>query len=61
MTTKTPTPNKGGRPPVPPDQKLIVGGLRLTREQWDQFTALGGVEWLREAIKRATARRSTKD
>lgn len=49
--------NKGGRPALPPEQKLIVGGVRLTREQWDQYTALGGAEWLREAIKRAYARK----
>ena len=57
MTQPAPTPNKGGRPAIPDDQKLVVGGVRLTREQWDQYKALGGADWLRETIKRAWARR----
>jgi hypothetical protein len=52
--------NKGGRPPIPEDEKLIVSGLRLTRAQWEDFYALGGTTWLRQAIRRAKARKKSK-
>jgi len=57
-TQKQPSPRgKMGRPSIPEEDRLIHGAIRLTRKQWEQYRALGGVEWLREAIKRATARR----
>jgi hypothetical protein len=42
-----------GRPVVPPEDRLEVGTVRLTREQWAKFAHLGGAEWLRKAIQRA--------
>jgi hypothetical protein len=42
-----------GRPVVAPEDRLEVGTVRLTREQWSKLAKLGGAEWLRKAIQRA--------
>jgi hypothetical protein len=48
------TPNKGGRPPKPEDERLTANVmLRLTTAMHAKLLRLGGVEWLRERIKRA--------
>ena len=53
-------PKKLGRPFLPPDEKQVIGTIRLNDHLWAQFRALGGVVWLRDAIKRATARRAAQ-
>jgi hypothetical protein len=52
MTTDKPA-RRPGRQPVPPEQKAIVGSVRMTAAQWEKFAALGGAAWLREKIDRA--------
>jgi hypothetical protein len=42
-----------GRPELAPEDRLEVGTVRLSREQWAKFAQLGGAEWLRKAINRA--------
>jgi hypothetical protein len=42
-----------GRQALPPEQKTLVGSVRLTAAQWAKFAALGGAAWLREKIDRA--------
>ena len=42
-----------GRKPLPPEEQSIVGSVRLTAAQWERFKALGGVAWLRAALKKA--------
>ena len=42
-----------GRPPVAPEQRLVVRSLRLTSAQWEKLARLGGVLWLRERIEKA--------
>lgn len=44
--------NKGGRPPLPPDERLVQRSIRLPRPLWDKIDA-HGLEWLRAVIKRA--------
>jgi hypothetical protein len=55
MTTdKRPPNDRGqGRKPLPPDQKAVVGAVRLTPGQWEKFRALGGAAWLRDRIEKA--------
>lgn len=45
--------NLGGRPPKPPDERLVQRSIRLTPAQWAKFDAAGGIEWLRSLIQRA--------
>lgn len=46
--------NQGGRPPKPEEERLSATVLiRLTQEMRDKLTRLGGVEWIRERIRRA--------
>lgn len=42
-----------GRKPLPAEERAVVGSVRLTAAEWARFHALGGVAWLRRAIKRA--------
>ena len=42
-----------GRQPIPPEQRTVVGSVRLTAAQWQKFASLGGAAWLRERIDRA--------
>ena len=45
--------NKGGRPPKPADERLgVVVTLRLTEVLHAKLLRLGGVDWLRERIRR---------
>lgn len=47
-------PKSKGRPPKPDDVRLAhVVTLRLTNELHAKLLRLGGVDWLRERIKRA--------
>lgn len=39
-----------GRKPLPPEDRTVVGSIRLTRAQWQKFAQLGGIAWLREKI-----------
>jgi hypothetical protein len=45
-------PRPRGRPPTPPEERLIVRSIRLTAAQWAKLDKLGMV-WLRKAINRA--------
>jgi hypothetical protein len=48
------TKNRGGRPPKPEAERLgVVVTLRLTEAMHAKLLRLGGVEWLRERVKRA--------
>lgn len=48
------TKSRGGRPPVPEDERLSVPVVvRLTTALRDKLTQLGGPAWLREQIKKA--------
>jgi hypothetical protein len=44
--------NPGGRPPVPPEQRLVQRSIRLTPAQWAKIDAQG-LAWLRALIDRA--------
>jgi uncharacterized protein (DUF4415 family) len=44
---------KRGRPAVAPEDRAVVGAIRLTVDQWSKFHALGGAVWLRERIAKA--------
>jgi hypothetical protein len=48
-TTKRPP----GRPPLPPEQRLTGGQIRLTPAQWAKLASLGGVDWIRKKIEDA--------
>ncbi len=41
-----------GRPPLPADEKAIVGSIRLTAARWAKLRRLG-MDWLAKAIDRA--------
>ena len=43
---------KMGRPPKPPDQKLIQKSIRLPPDLWAKIDR-NGLDWLRALIKRA--------
>jgi hypothetical protein len=42
-----------GRPPIPQEQLMLLGSIRLTQVQWDRLALLGGVEWLRRTLDAA--------
>lgn len=48
-----PAPIARGRKPMAPEDRGVVGSLRLTPAEWDRFRELGGVVWLRERIAKA--------
>ena len=43
---------KRGRPPTPPEDKLILRSIRLTAAQWEKIDK-HGADWLRKLIERA--------
>jgi hypothetical protein len=46
-------PKRGrGRPPTPPQEKLVQRSIRLTPSQWAKVDA-NGINWLRALIQRA--------
>lgn len=46
--------SKGGRPPKPEaERQPVVVSFRVTRDLAAKLQRLGGVEWLRDRIKRA--------
>jgi hypothetical protein len=49
---KTAAPRRG-RPPLAPDQRTVVGAVRLTPGEWEKFHALGGATWLRGKLAKA--------
>ena len=53
--TRPPNDRGQGRKPLPPEEVSTVGPIRLTAAEWAKFRALGGIKWLRGAIKRARA------
>ena len=54
--TRPPSDRGQGRKPLPPAQRLIVKSIRLTADDWAKLARLGGVEWLREKIRKAKER-----
>jgi len=44
--------NPGGRPPVPPELRLVQRSIRLTPAQWAKIDA-HGLAWLRALIDRS--------
>jgi hypothetical protein len=44
--------NKGGRPPIHEDQRLVQRSIRLPPDLWAKIDA-HGLEWLRAVIRRA--------
>jgi hypothetical protein len=36
-----------GRKPIPEEERLVLGSIRLSEQQWKLFRALGGAKWLR--------------
>jgi hypothetical protein len=45
-------PKATGRPPLPEDEKALVGSIRLTAARWAKLRRLG-MAWLGKAIDRA--------
>lgn len=43
---------KGGRQPLPPEEKAVPGSIRLTPARWLKLRQLGSA-WLNKAIDRA--------
>jgi hypothetical protein len=41
-----------GRPPTPPDERLVQRSIRMTAAQWEKID-LGGIQWLRSLVDRA--------
>ncbi|WP_321940000.1 hypothetical protein [Paraburkholderia sp. J8-2] len=62
-TTKTTEQEKPavriGRPPIPEEERLIHGSIRLTAAQWEKLGTLGAA-WLRKSIDDAKTPRKTK-
>jgi len=48
----TDEPRPLGRPPLPAEEKAIVGSIRLTAARWAKLRRLG-MDWLAKAIDRA--------
>lgn len=42
--------NLGGRPPLPPGEKLIRKSIHLTASQWERV-ALYGAAWVRDLVE----------
>lgn len=42
-----------GRKPLPEDQRAVVRSVRLIPAEWEKLAALGGLAWLRAALKKA--------
>lgn len=60
-TKKTPRPpndrGQGRKPTLQPDQRAVVGSIRLTAEEWAKLRALG-VPWLRARLRTAKVQTS---
>jgi|DEB19_MinimDraft_2_1074335.scaffolds.fasta_scaffold55726_2 hypothetical protein len=41
-----------GRPPKAEGDVFVQGSLRLNAAQWDEFSKVGGVDWLRGVLDR---------
>ena len=48
-------PRPRGRPPIAGETQTARVSLRLTQAQREKLDALGGPEWIRDAIERAKA------
>lgn len=48
----TASPNRGGRKPVPDDERLRPRSIRMTDDDWLFLTQLGGATWMRGALAR---------
>lgn len=47
------TTNKGGRPRLIPGEETKIASVRLPVSLMEKFKALGGIKWMREAIRNA--------
>lgn len=54
MTTKKAEPKRRrGRQPIAPEERTVVGSIRLKPAHWDKLERLGGITWLRDRLARA--------
>lgn len=65
-TTTPPTPPEqnargAGRKPLPKAQKRHIRSIRMTDAEWVDFNALGGREWLSDAIAYAKSIAAKKE
>jgi len=37
--------------PIPEEERLVLGSIRLSPQQWELFRAIGGAAWLRENLQ----------
>lgn len=51
---------KRGRPTLPVEERMVVVSLRMTPAMRDDFRRLGGAEWLRSIIRKATSPKKAK-
>jgi hypothetical protein len=42
-----------GRKPIPEEERLVLGSIRLSPAQWRLFRGLGGAKWLRAQMDAA--------
>ena len=53
VTTKTPAKKRPGRPAIDPGNDTQTVAIRMTAEQREKLTKLGGPPWVRERIDKA--------
>jgi hypothetical protein len=46
-----------GRKPIPEEERLVLGSIRLSEQQWKLFRAIGGASWLRDNLNQIRAAR----
>jgi aspartate/methionine/tyrosine aminotransferase len=67
MNTERKTPSRPygdrnqGRKALPENERAKSRSIRMTEEHFDKYRALGGTEWLREAIDQAYERLQHKN
>jgi len=49
--TRPPNNRGQGRMPIPEEERLVLGSIRLSPQQWELFRAIGGAAWLRENLQ----------
>lgn len=48
--TRSPNDRGQGRKPIPEEERLVLGSIRLSPQQWKLFRGLGGAKWLRTRL-----------
>lgn len=43
---------RGGRPVKPPEDKAVIGAIRATPAQWEEFKRRGGAKWFRAELSK---------